>query len=112
MKFFIAIARDWYVKNERPISSASLVIGFIFEWFTLEHIDQFWENLLVAAHFLIIAILLILVNFHENKAADLPSHKDASKTHFWYLTFLQFHSPLRTPAFIIRFIKTLLEIML
>ncbi|KKT42260.1 hypothetical protein A2W54_02890 [Candidatus Giovannonibacteria bacterium RIFCSPHIGHO2_02_43_13] len=89
MKFFIAIARDWYGKNERPISSASLVIGFIFEWFTLEHIDQFWENLWVAAHFLIIAILLILVNFHENKAADLPSHKDASKTHFWYLTFLQ-----------------------
>ena len=86
MKVFITNARDWYGRYERPISSASLVIGFVFEWFTLKHIDQFWENVWVAAHFFIVVVLIILVNFHENVAMD---HKDASKAHFWYLTFLQ-----------------------
>jgi len=86
MKTLITGARDWYGKFERPISSLSLVMGFVFEWFTLERIDQFWENLWVAAHFFIIAGLIILVNFQETKTAD---HKDASRLHFWYLTFLQ-----------------------
>lgn len=93
MKFFIANARDWYGKNERPISSLSLITGFIFEWFTLERVDLFWENLWVAAHFFIIAGLIVLVNFQETETAALPAsrqaYKDASRLHFWYLTFLQ-----------------------
>ena len=93
MKTLITTARDWYGRFERPISSASLVTGFIFEWYTLERVDLFWENLWVGAHFFIIAGLIILVNFHENEAVDLPAEKsdrkDASKLHFWYLTFLQ-----------------------
>ncbi|MDO8522862.1 MAG: DUF2914 domain-containing protein [bacterium] len=86
MKLLITTARDWYGRNERPVSSLSLVGGFIFEWFALKRIDLFWENLWVAAHFFIIAFLIILVNFHANETHD---HKDASKLHFWYLTFLQ-----------------------
>lgn len=86
MKKIFTKTRDWYGRYERPISSTSLIGGFVFEWFTLTHIDRFWENLWVAAHFFIIAALMILVNFHENEGAD---HKDASKMHFWYLTFLQ-----------------------
>lgn len=86
MKRLFTGVRDWYGRNERPISSLSLFVGFVFEWFALERIDQFWENLWVAAHFFIIAGLIIMVNFEENEAFD---HRDASRLHFWYLTFLQ-----------------------
>jgi len=91
MKAFVAGVLDWYGRYERPVSSASLVAGFLFEWFALKRIDLFWENVWVGAHFFIIALFIILVNFHENKENDAgrQSHKDASKLHFWYLTVLQ-----------------------
>jgi len=91
MKVIITSARDWYGRYERPVSSLSLIIGFVFEWSALKRIDMFWENIWVAAHFFIIALFIILVNFHENKENDAgrQSHKDASKLHFWYLTVLQ-----------------------
>lgn len=86
MKDLFNKTRDWYGRNERPVSSISLFAGFIFEWFALKRIDLFWENVWVAAHFFIIAFFIILVNFHAN---ELHDHKDASKLHFWYLTMLQ-----------------------
>lgn len=99
MKVLFTKARDWYGRYERPVSSTSLVVGFVFEWVALKRIDLFWENLWVAAHFFIIAFLIVLINFQENEETDLPAqaglptgrqaHKDASKLHFWYLTLLQ-----------------------
>lgn len=93
MKVLITSARDWYGRYERPVSSLSLIIGFVFEWSALKRIDMFWENVWVAAHFFIIAFLIILVNFQEEETTNLPGrqagHKDASRIHFWYLTFLQ-----------------------
>src|SRR3989344_4202091 len=86
MKVIITSARDWYGRYERPVSSLSLIIGFVFEWSALKRIDMFWENIWVAAHFFIIALLIILVNFQEEETTN---HKDASRIHFWYLTFLQ-----------------------
>lgn len=87
MKFSLNNIRDWYGRYERPISSASLVGGFIFDALTLKRADLLWENIWVAAHFIIIIIFTILVNLQENEAMN---DRDASKKHFWYINILQF----------------------
>lgn len=87
MKFSLNNIRDWYGRHERPVSSISLVSGFVFDALTLKRVDLFWENLWVAAHFILVAIFIILVNLQENEAMD---EKDASKKHFWYINILQF----------------------
>ncbi len=79
--------RNWYGRYERPVSSASLVGGFIFDALTLKRVDLFWENVWVIAHFIIIAVFIILINLQENEAMD---EKDTSKKHFWYINILQF----------------------
>lgn len=79
--------RDWYGRYERPISSVSLIGGFAFDAITLQRLDLFWENLWVAAHFIPVAIFIILINLQENEAID---DKDTSKKHFWYINILQF----------------------
>lgn len=80
-------ARDWYARYERPVSSLSLVGGFVFDALTLKRVDLFWENIWVIAHFVLVAIFIILVNLQENEAMD---EKDASRKHFWYINILQF----------------------
>ncbi len=87
MKSLITHARDWYGRHERPISSMSLVGGFIFDALTLKRVDLLWENFWVSLHILGVAIFIILINLQENEATD---EKDASKKHFWYINILQF----------------------
>jgi hypothetical protein len=87
MNLYLNNIRDWYSRNERPISSLSLLGGFAFDAITLQRVDLFWENLWVGAHFILVAIFIILVNLQENEAMD---DKDASKKHFWYINILQF----------------------
>lgn len=87
MKETLTKIRDWYGRNERPVSSLSLIGGFIFDAITLKRVDLFWENLWVVAHFVLIAIFMILINLQENEAMD---DKDTSKKHFWYINILQF----------------------
>ncbi len=87
MNFSLNNIRDWYGRYERPISSMSLVGGFIFDALTLQRVDLFWENLWVGAHFIVIAIFIILINLQENEAID---EKNTAKAHFWYINILQF----------------------
>ncbi len=87
IKSSLTRAGNWYGRYERPISSVSLVSGFALDWITLKRVDLFWENLWVVAHFIFVAIFIVLVNLQENEAMD---EKDASKKHFWYINILQF----------------------
>jgi hypothetical protein len=79
--------RGWYVRFERPISSASLVGGFVFDALTLHRVDTFWENFWVAAHLLVVAVCIVLVNRQENEAA---AGKDSPRARFWLINLLQF----------------------
>ena len=79
--------RDWYARFERPISSLSLVGGFICDAVALKRVDFFWENFWVIVHILIVAIFIVLLNLQENEAMD---EKDATRRHFWYINILQF----------------------
>ena len=80
-------AKNWYGKFERPISSISLIGGFVFDALTLTRVDEFWENLWVGVHLLIVAVCIILINLQENERG---SEADPNKLHFWLVNALQF----------------------
>lgn len=84
---FLDPIRNWYGRYERPISSISLIWGFIFDAITLKRVDTLWENIWVLGHILIVAIFMILVHMKENKSEN---EKNPSKAHFWYVNIIQF----------------------
>ncbi len=54
--------RSWYGKYERPISSLSLIGGFVFDALTLKRVDLFWENFWVIGHLVIVGTCIVLIN--------------------------------------------------
>jgi hypothetical protein len=83
----LAQVRAWYGKFERPISSISLIWGFVFDAITLTRVDQFWENFWVIVHLLIVAICIVVINLQENEGG---SEANPNKLHFWLVNILQF----------------------
>jgi len=79
--------KSWYGRYERPISSISLVWGFIFDAVTLKRVDTLFETIWVLGHILIVAIFMILVHIKKNSGED---EKNPSKAHFWYVNIIQF----------------------
>ncbi len=77
----------FYARWERPISSLSLVGGFVFDALTLRRVDALWDNIWVVGHLVIVGVFLILVQVQEIGEGD---EKDATKKHFWYVNILQF----------------------
>lgn len=80
-------ALSWYGRFERPISSVSLVSGFIFNAIALTRVDLFWENFWVVVHLLLVATCIILINLRENEGEDVMN---PGQIHFWLMTTLQF----------------------
>ncbi len=83
----------WYVRFERPISSASLIGGFVFDAVTLRRVDTFWENFWVVVHLLVVAACIVLVT-RQKRQGD-AEHESflapaSSKLHFWLINVLQF----------------------
>ena len=83
----VAKLKNWYGKYERPISSVSLIGGFVFDAVTLKRVDLFWENFWVAAHLVIVGVFIVLVHAIEKNEGD---EANSSKTHFWFVNILQF----------------------
>jgi hypothetical protein len=79
--------RNWYGKFERPISSLSLLGGFVFDAFTLTRVDMFWENFWVIIHLVVVAVAIALINKYENQGSD---EDNPQKIHFWLVNVLQF----------------------
>lgn len=84
---FLAKTRGWYGRFERPISSLSLILGFIFDAVTLKRVDTLWENLWILSHIIIVAIFIVLIHLKDNEIGD---EKNPSKAHFWFVNILQF----------------------
>jgi hypothetical protein len=80
--------RTWYGKFERPISSLSLIGGFVFDAVTLTRVDEFWENFWVLGHLVIVGICIILIDREEIK--DMSEVANPDKMHFWVVNILQF----------------------
>lgn len=89
MKFFHLI-KEWYVKYERHISSASLICGFIWNAIFLKRVDFFWENFWVIIHIIIIGACIILINRYENIRIKTDSKSERVNLHFWLITIMQF----------------------
>ena len=89
--------RNWYGKYERPISSLSLVGGFVFDAVTLKRVDLFWENIWVIGHLLIVGVCMVWIHALEDDDKDispaeamLKAAADPQKAHFWLVNILQF----------------------
>jgi len=85
--FFIDPIRNFYGRFERPISSLSLVLGFVFDALTLKRVDTLWENVWILGHLLIVGIFITLIHLQETEAG---SEKNPKKAHFWFVNILQF----------------------
>jgi len=79
--------KNWYGKYERPISSLSLIGGFVFDAVTLKRVDLFWENFWVVAHLVIVGTCIVLVHAIEKQEGD---EANSSKLHFWLANIQQF----------------------
>lgn len=79
--------RTSYGRFERPISSLSLVGGFVFDALTLKRVDTLWENIWVLGHIIIVGFFIALIHTTEKNEGD---EKNPSKAHFWYVNILQF----------------------
>jgi hypothetical protein len=79
--------RSWYVRFERPISSGSLIGGFVFDALTLRRIDTFWENFWVVVHLLVVAVCIVLVSRQERSETESAA---SAKKRFWLVNLMQF----------------------
>jgi hypothetical protein len=79
--------RSFYGRFERPISSLSLIGGFVFDALTLKRVDTLWENIWILGHLLIVGVFILLIHLQEKEQG---AEKDPSKAHFWYVNILQF----------------------
>ncbi|MFZ2049037.1 MAG: DUF2914 domain-containing protein [Minisyncoccia bacterium] len=77
----------WYKKYDRPLSSLSLIGGFVFDALTLKRVDSLWENFWVAGHLFIVAVTIILLNLDEEKRNNGEGEAEG---HFWLVNILQF----------------------
>ena len=75
----------WYKRWERPISSLSLIGGFVFDALTLKRVDLFWENFWVIVHLLVVASSILLL-WYTDRARDAKT----AELHFWLINVLQF----------------------
>lgn len=91
LSLFTTHAKNWYVRFERPISSLSLIGGFIFNAVALTRVDEFKENFWIAVHLLIVAGCIVFINREENHEGDaLALGADPDKLHFWLINIMQF----------------------
>ena len=73
--------RGWYKRFERPISSLSLISGFVFDSLTLRRVDLFWDNVWVVVHLTIVTVAAVWLN--------LLKETDDEKR-FWLVNVMQF----------------------
>ncbi len=84
---FIEPVRNFYTRYERPISSFSLLLGFIIDALTLRRVDSLFENSVIIGYLCVIGIFIILIHVKETEEG---SEENGSQTHFWYVNILQF----------------------
>ncbi len=88
----LARARSLYAYLERPISSFSLIGGFVFDALTLQRVDVFWDNFWVAAHLAIVTLCVVWINLLDDSTGEngMRPEADPQRLHFWLLNILQF----------------------
>jgi Protein of unknown function (DUF2914) len=88
----LSFVRNWYERLERPISSLSLIGGFVFDALTLQRVDVLWDNFWVAGHLVILTVCTVWINLLDNKPDENGTRPEADphKLHFWLVNLMQF----------------------
>ncbi|MBI4120745.1 MAG: DUF2914 domain-containing protein [Parcubacteria group bacterium] len=60
--------KTWFVRHERRLSSAALILGFFADTLTLKRVDLAFEQIVIVTHLLIVATCIALINFYEREA--------------------------------------------
>lgn len=91
-KSILAFARRRYARLERPISSLSLIGGFVFDALTLRRVDVFWDNFWVAGHLAVVTVCVIWINLLDAAVDGDGARPEANpqKLHFWLVNLMQF----------------------
>ncbi|MBU6500909.1 MAG: DUF2914 domain-containing protein [Patescibacteria group bacterium] len=84
--------KSWYAQFERPISSISLVGGFVFDAVTLKRVDLYWDNLWVIGHLAIVTVCAIWINILNDGTGKKGVYEaaDPNRLHFWLVNIIQF----------------------
>jgi DUF2914 family protein len=88
----LAFVWGLYGRLERPISSLSLIGGFVFDALTLKRVDIPWDNLWVAGHLAIVTVCVIWINLLKDAPDEngLRPEANPQKIHFWLVNLMQF----------------------
>jgi len=88
----LGFARRAYARLERPISSLSLIGGFVFDAFTLQRVDVLWDNFYVAGHLAVVTICVVWINLLNNTPDEngVRPEADPHKLQFWLVNLIQF----------------------
>ncbi|MEA1929490.1 MAG: DUF2914 domain-containing protein [Patescibacteria group bacterium] len=79
-----------YMRYERYIGAAGLLAGFIFDWITLQRVDQPRENLWMAALLLIAALGILALNYYYCRAPEARAVYRHYSFQFWLIFLIQF----------------------
>lgn len=84
--------RSLYGRFERPISSLSIVGGFVFDALVLRRVDVFWDNFWVVAHLAIVTACAVWINLLDDSADERGTRPEANprRLHFWLVNVMQF----------------------
>jgi hypothetical protein len=74
---FLSFVWSMYGRLERPISSLSLIGGFVFDALTLRRVDVFWDNFYVAIHLPILVVCAVWINLLDSGADDKGTRPEA-----------------------------------
>lgn len=87
-----ARTRGVYARLEWPISSLSLIGGFVFDALTLRRVDLFWDNLWVVAHLSVVVVCAIWINLLDDEPDESGTRPEANphKLRFWLVNAMQF----------------------
>ncbi|HET7212681.1 MAG TPA: DUF2914 domain-containing protein [Terriglobia bacterium] len=88
----LGFARSVYGRLERPISSLSLIGGFVFDAFTLTRVDIPWDNIWVAAHLAVVTVCVIWINLLKDAPDEhgVRPEADPHRLYFWLVNLIQF----------------------
>ncbi|HKT10277.1 MAG TPA: DUF2914 domain-containing protein [Terriglobia bacterium] len=88
----LGFARSMYGRIERPISSLSLIGGFVFDTFTLTRVDIPWDNIWVACHLAVVTVCVIWINLLKDARDEhgVRPEADPHRLYFWLVNLIQF----------------------
>ena len=80
---------SWYERNERRLSSLSLVTGFLFDILFVQKIDIAWQSVWIASNITLAVLCIVIINWKRSALPQVLSI-EKNKFHFWMLSILQF----------------------